>query len=247
MFSSRQAKVYCCEDVQRIEGYIEASQSKENYDIHHRFEEMGLSSRDLINLGMYYNRPACELLFMLRTEHTKMHKQNVKNCFDQISKFTEWSRNAWKTQEHRKKQKEGLQRVQSTEEYHRNLSISIRHSLSTPEARKKRSDIVKKQWCDSNRRNKASKATSSLWKDPEYRNKVVTNMKKTQSTPEYIQKITAFNQAKAKDPIFLAKLKIARDNLSKLYKQYKNNGGILSWNQWRTYHSSNSKEGNNNL
>lgn len=49
---------------------------------------MGLSSqtrvsiykKGLIEIGEYYHRPACELIFLTKTEHTKIHKKGNKNC-----------------------------------------------------------------------------------------------------------------------------------------------------------------------
>lgn len=73
MFSQRQAKSYCCEASSNIEGYEAAVASKERYSIHHRFEAMGLSSKDLIELGLYYKRPACELIFLPNSYHSTLH------------------------------------------------------------------------------------------------------------------------------------------------------------------------------
>ena len=57
------------------------------------------------------------------------------------------------------------------------------------------------------------------------------------NTPEYKQKMTEFNRKKAQNPLFLMKLKLAREKLSKEYKDYKNNGGELTWNKWRSFHT----------
>lgn len=64
MFSKKQAVAYCCEPIDTIQGFNEATESLEKYHIHHRFEDMGLSRKDLMELGLLYNRPACELVFM---------------------------------------------------------------------------------------------------------------------------------------------------------------------------------------
>ena len=72
-----------CNDIENIEGYDKAVVSKERYDCHHRLEthtsdgerrKVDISKEELIDLGMYYNRPASELVFMTCTEHTKLHK-----------------------------------------------------------------------------------------------------------------------------------------------------------------------------
>lgn len=63
-----------CSNYEQIENYQEAISSPEKWDCHHRLEETGLSKKDLINKGMYYNRPASELIFLTHKEHTKIHK-----------------------------------------------------------------------------------------------------------------------------------------------------------------------------
>ena len=56
MFSKKQAVAYCCEPIDIIQGFKEATESLEKYHIHHRFEDMGLSRKDLMELGLLYNR-----------------------------------------------------------------------------------------------------------------------------------------------------------------------------------------------
>ena len=73
MFSKKQAVAYCCEPIDTIQGFKEATESLEKYHIHHRFEDMGLSRKDLMELGLLYNRPACELVFMNGREHNRTH------------------------------------------------------------------------------------------------------------------------------------------------------------------------------
>lgn len=82
MISVENASKYC-NDIENIEGYDKAIASEEMYDCHHRLEThtsdgerrtVDLSKKELIALGMYYNRPASELVFMKPTEHTKLHK-----------------------------------------------------------------------------------------------------------------------------------------------------------------------------
>lgn len=237
MFSKRQAQVYCCEPMQSIDGFEEASSSVEKYDIHHKFEYMGLSSNDLIELDMYYHRPACELMFVLRSKHSSFHSKDRWNDTIFAETASKRSKSAWESPEFRQKQKEGLHRVQNTVEYRNNLSVGVVKALSSVEARMKRSAQVQKQWdSNSERRKKQKEITTALWENPEYRKKVMTQTTKARSTSEYRQKITEINREKAKNPKFLEKLKIARDVLSMEYRKYKQSGGELGWNQWRVYY-----------
>lgn len=73
MISIRDAKSYC-KDYENIENYEEALNSPEKWDCHHRNEEY-YSQTDLKKLGLYYDCPPCELIFLKRSEH---HKLNSK-------------------------------------------------------------------------------------------------------------------------------------------------------------------------
>ena len=72
-------KRYCCEPLSHIENYEEAK--KDNFKgwiIHHRLEltdtgEFLHHPEDLMLLGVYWKRPAKELIFMRRSEHTSIH------------------------------------------------------------------------------------------------------------------------------------------------------------------------------
>lgn len=79
----RNAEKYCCEDVSLIENFEDAFVSEDKWVIHHRLEThtsdgerrlVELSMDELIALGMYYNRPASELIFMRRSDHMSLHK-----------------------------------------------------------------------------------------------------------------------------------------------------------------------------
>ena len=69
------AKQYCCEDLSLIENYNEAVADKENIWVcHHRKEtDLGMKSFELMANGLYFNRPASELIFLTRDVHAKLH------------------------------------------------------------------------------------------------------------------------------------------------------------------------------
>lgn len=87
MIDKKHVKTYCCEDISNIENYEEAVSSPEKWVCHHRMEThrrngkervTRLSTQDLIDWGIYYNRPADELVFMTRSEHSRLHtKDNI--------------------------------------------------------------------------------------------------------------------------------------------------------------------------
>lgn len=65
---------FCCEDLNNIENYEQAVNSPERWDCHHKLEiELNKSKQELIDLDLYYNRPANELIFLTHSEHQSMH------------------------------------------------------------------------------------------------------------------------------------------------------------------------------
>ena len=73
MINERNAKKYCKDDISLIENYEQAVNDQINkWVIHHRRETI-YSMEGLKEIGEYYNRPAIELIFMLKEEHTKLH------------------------------------------------------------------------------------------------------------------------------------------------------------------------------
>lgn len=73
----KSVKEYCNEDISLIENYEEALNSNEIYDCHHKLELLNgyRSKESLIDDGLYYNRPADELIFLKHSEHTKLHAE----------------------------------------------------------------------------------------------------------------------------------------------------------------------------
>ena len=73
MISKRSAKAYCRDDISLIENYDKAvSDITQLWHCHHRRETI-YSAKELIEIGEYYNRPACELIFLTPLEHHRLH------------------------------------------------------------------------------------------------------------------------------------------------------------------------------
>ena len=76
-------KRYYCSDIENVENYQKAK--KDNFigwRCHHRLEThnsdgerrlVDISYKELKALGMYYNRPASELIFLTSREHNALH------------------------------------------------------------------------------------------------------------------------------------------------------------------------------
>ena len=81
MISETTVKKFCCEDISLIENYDKAiADQTQTWDCHHRGEILPcgrFKAKHLKKFNLYYNRPACELIFLTHDEHTRLHKQGV--------------------------------------------------------------------------------------------------------------------------------------------------------------------------
>lgn len=129
MIDRMRVNAYCIEDISLIENYKEAVEDKsETWVCHHKLElheDYLNTAEDLDMMNLYYHRPACELIFLKRSEHVKLHNSNIvraniiKNTFVKAGK-------AYKhTEEDRKKISaalKGKKRGPFTEEHRMKLS-----------------------------------------------------------------------------------------------------------------------------
>lgn len=85
MLNKKNAKSFCSEDISLIENYNEAFSDEERvWDIHHRREcdENGrtlFTHKQLKEMGLYFKRPASELIFVTRSMHCKLHREIYSN------------------------------------------------------------------------------------------------------------------------------------------------------------------------
>jgi len=79
MISENSVKLFCCEAAYLIENYDQAiSDTTQIWHCHHRNEiAMKKSKDELIQLGLYYDRPADELIFLTPSEHSSLHAKNM--------------------------------------------------------------------------------------------------------------------------------------------------------------------------
>ena len=96
------AKRFCSEDISLIENYQAAiSDEKRTWDIHHRREcdsegRTLFTHKQLKEMGLYFSRPASELIFVTRSMHKKAHREQMgnagkiggKKCSKPILQFT---------------------------------------------------------------------------------------------------------------------------------------------------------------
>lgn len=84
MISKNASRFYRQGELHLIENYEEAVKSSEKWSIHHRLEltlngEPALKVKDLIRLGMYFDRPYFELIFLKDSNHKSLHSEKERN------------------------------------------------------------------------------------------------------------------------------------------------------------------------
>ena len=81
MINEYYAKKFCCEDLSLIENYDKAiADATQTWHCHHRGEVLPcgrFSVSDLKKFGLYFNRPASELIFLTHSEHRSLHLKGV--------------------------------------------------------------------------------------------------------------------------------------------------------------------------
>ena len=86
LINAYHANRYSSEDISLIENYHQAIADEEKmWDIHHRREcdENGrtlFTKKQLIEMNLYYNRPAAELIFVTKSMHWKLHRELREKC-----------------------------------------------------------------------------------------------------------------------------------------------------------------------
>ena len=89
MINLKNVKKFCKDDFSLIENYDKAiADNTQTWECHHRRETV-LSRKDLIEIGEYYNRPACELIFLTPLEHNRLHHLGKHHSAETRKKMSE--------------------------------------------------------------------------------------------------------------------------------------------------------------
>ena len=135
MINEYYAKNFCCEDLSLIENYEFAiNDTIQTWEIHHRGEVLpcGRFSRDdLKKFGLYFNRPASELIFLTKAEHTRLHFKGVPR-----GPFSEDHKKALSEAHKGVPKSEATKKAMS--EAHRGITLSEEHKKAIVKANSKK-------------------------------------------------------------------------------------------------------------
>ena len=114
MICIEQVKKYCRDDISLIENYyIAINDETQTYPCHHKLEIQNrvYTVDELKAKGLYYNRPASELIFLTSSEHTRIHNLANKATISKRVAETNKKRKGKKhSEESKKKMKEAWKR-----------------------------------------------------------------------------------------------------------------------------------------
>lgn len=132
MINIKSARIYCRDDISKIENYDKAmSDTTQTWNIHHRLEltldgEFALNHKQLKLHGMYYHRPCYELIFLTRSEHMSIHGKARRLTDDTKRKLSESLKGRHVSEETRKKKSEAMKGRTLSEEWCRHISESCK-------------------------------------------------------------------------------------------------------------------------
>ena len=126
-----------CKDYKNIENYDKAAADNfKGWCCHHRLQtwtsdgerrQVDISMEELKALGMYYNRPASELIFLKRSGHQSLHQKGKKRSTETRKKMSEA----------KKGEKNNFYGKKHTEETRMKMSAARKGKPKTEETRKK--------------------------------------------------------------------------------------------------------------
>lgn len=167
MINERQARKFCKEDLSKIKNYAKAiADTTQVWDCHHMTETWwNCSKQELIDNECYYNRKACELIFLTRAEHNRLHNKGKTVTDETRRKLSETLKGHTVSEETRRKMSEAKKGRARSDETRRKISESLKGENNpffgqhhSEESRKKMSEAKKGKHSTEETKQKISEA-----------------------------------------------------------------------------------------
>lgn len=163
MISEKHARKYCYQDISLIENYeLAVADKKKTWHCHHRGEILTCgtySIQDLKKFGLYWNRPASELIFLTNSEHRRLHSNGNKYALgchrseETRQKMSEAHKGMKQSEEAIKKMVKSKKGYKHSEETKRKISEAMKGKKGhwtgkhlSEEAKRKMSEAKKLYW-----------------------------------------------------------------------------------------------------
>ena len=148
MINEKLARRYCKEELSKIENYDKAiADTSQTWDLHHRTEIWwNCTAKELIENECYYNRKACEFIFLTPAEHRRLHNQGKLLSAETRIKISEAHKGKRLSEEHCRKISEahkGKKRLPFSEEHRRKISEAKKGKKHSADTRMKISKSIK--------------------------------------------------------------------------------------------------------
>ena len=124
MINEKLAKRYCKEDLSKIKNYDKAiADTTQVWHCHHMTETWwNCTAKELIENECYYNRKACELIFLTNSEHTRLHMKGKTVTNETRRKMSEAKKGKTNSAEHRRKISESMKGIVRSEDTRKKMS-----------------------------------------------------------------------------------------------------------------------------
>lgn len=149
MINEKYAHKFCKDSITKIENYeIAKNDTTQTWDCHHRLEltldgEFAHSREDLIRLGMYYDRPYFELIFLTKAEHQRLHNKGKHLSYKTRQMLSLVNKGKTRSTEARHKIADARKGKPLSMEHRQKLSEVMKGKHHTEESRKKMSESRK--------------------------------------------------------------------------------------------------------
>lgn len=190
--------ILCSEDLSKIENYnLAINDETQIWHLHHRLEthfsngderpaNARISMKELIELGMYFHRPAEELIFLTKSKHMSIHKagqtfnhkEKTKEKIGKSNKgklkgkhiseshkrhISESTKGKKLSKDHKQKISKALKNRQFTEEHRRRISEANTGHKASVETRQKLSRRLKGLKRSEETKDRMSQAAKERW------------------------------------------------------------------------------------
>ena len=147
MINEKQVKRFCKEDISKIKNYDKAiADTTKTWHCHHMTETWwNCSKQDLIDNECYYNRKACELIFLTPAEHLRLHRKGKQHSEESRRKMRESKKGCIFSEEHRRNLSEARKGKHHSDETKKKMSESHKGRTFSEESRRKMSEAAKRR------------------------------------------------------------------------------------------------------
>ena len=156
-----------CKEPEKIENYEKAKADNfKNWEVHHRLEThtsdgerrlVDITKKELQALGMYYHRPADELIFMTIYEHSRLHmkgKQKSEEAKKKMGEAHKGEKNPFYGKKHSEETKRKMREAKKGEKnpfYGKHHSEETKNKIREAKKGKHHSEEARKKLREANK------------------------------------------------------------------------------------------------